>query len=122
MQPRIVRRLVLVVFVGGIAGMIVGSIADNNGTAITFGLITAVAAVCLILVTSVSTSGESVRFDEARAEEMEARIQSLIDAGADESAVRDLVRDAVVLGRSARAVPDSRGRSRGHDRAGGSSA
>jgi hypothetical protein len=69
-QPRIVRRLVLVVFVGGIAGMIVGSIADNNGTAITFGLITAVAA------------------------------------GAEEATVRDLVRDAVVLGRSARAEPD----------------
>jgi uncharacterized membrane protein YfcA len=103
MQPKIVRRVVLVVFVGGIAGMIVGSIADNNGIAITFGLFTAVAAVCLMLVTSLSTS-ESVRFDEARAEEMEGRIQALVDAGADEDAVRDLVRDAVVLGRSARPV------------------
>jgi hypothetical protein len=92
-QPRIVRRLVLLVFVGGIAGMIVGSIADNNGTAITFGLITAMAAVCLILVTSVSTATEAVRFDEAR-----------VDAGADEDVVRDLVRDAVLLGRSARSV------------------
>jgi uncharacterized membrane protein YfcA len=103
MQPKIVRRVVLVVFVGGIAGMIVGSIADNNGVAITFGLFTAVAAVCLMLVTSLSTN-ESVRFDEARAEEMEGRIQALVDAGADEAAVRDLVRDAVVLGRSARPV------------------
>jgi hypothetical protein len=103
-EPRIVRRLVLVVFVGGIAGMIVGSIADNNGTAITFGLITAVAAVCLILVTSVSTTPASVHFDESRAREMEARIQELVDRGADEQAVRDLVRDAVVLGRSARPV------------------
>jgi uncharacterized membrane protein YfcA len=102
-QPKIVRRVVLVVFVGGIAGMIVGSIADNNGVAITFGLLTAVAAVCLMLVTSLS-SAESVRFDEARAEEMEHRIQALVDAGADEGAVRDLVRDAVVLGRSARPV------------------
>ena len=41
-------------FVAGIAGMIVGSIADNNGVAITFGLITAVAAVGLILVTAVA--------------------------------------------------------------------
>ena len=105
MQPKVVRRLVLVVFVGGIAGMIVGSIADNNGTAITFGLITAVAAVCLILVTSVSAATDSVHFDEARAQDMEARIQELVDAGADESAVRDLVRDAVVLGRSARRFP-----------------
>jgi uncharacterized membrane protein YfcA len=103
MQPKIVRRVVLVVFVGGIAGMIVGSIADNNGIAITFGLLTAVAAVCLMLVTSLSAN-ESVRFDEARAEEMEGRIQALVQAGADEDAVRDLVRDAVVLGRSARPV------------------
>ncbi len=103
MQPRIVRRLVLVVFVGGIAGMIVGSIADNNGIAITFGLFTAVAAVCLMLVTSV-TATPSVRFDESRAEEMEERIQALVSSGADEGAVRDLVRDAVLLGRSARAA------------------
>lgn len=105
MDPRIVRRLVLVVFVGGIAGMIVGSIADNNGTAITFGLITAVAAVCLILVTSVSAAPTPVHFDEEQAQEMEARIQVLVDGGADEQAVRDLVRDAVVLGRSARPAP-----------------
>ena len=108
MDPRIVRRLVLVVFVGGIAGMIVGSIADNNGIAITFGLITAVAAICLMLVTSVSTRDASVAFDEARAQEMESRIQALVAAGADEERVRSLVRDAVVLGRSARAVPDGR--------------
>jgi hypothetical protein len=101
-QPRIVRRVVLVVFVGGIAGMIVGSIADNNGIAITFGLFTAVAAVCLMLVTSMTGEQASVRFDEAMAEEMEGRIQALVEAGADEEQVRDLVRDAVQLGRSAR--------------------
>lgn len=106
MHAHIVRRLVLVVFVGGVAGMIVGSIADNNGTAITFGLATAVAAICLILVTSVTTGTDQggVVFDEAKAAEMEARIRALVDAGADEPAVRELVRDAVVLGRSARAV------------------
>ena len=54
MAPRTIRRLVIVVFVAGIAGMIVGSIADNNGVAITFGLITAAAAVGLILVTAVA--------------------------------------------------------------------
>ena len=84
-DPRIVRRLVLVVFVGGIAGMIVGSIADNNGTAITFGLVTAVAAVCLILVTSVTTRDDSVAFDEARAQAMEAQIRTLVAEGADEA-------------------------------------
>jgi hypothetical protein len=103
MQPRLVRRLVLVVFVAGIAGMIAGSIADNNGIAITFGLVTAVAAVCLILVTSVTAAPpDQVRFDDVAAEAMEARIEALVRAGADESAVRDLVREAVLLGRSAR--------------------
>ena len=40
-------------FVAGIGGMIVGSILDNNGVAITFGLVTAAAALGLILVTMV---------------------------------------------------------------------
>jgi hypothetical protein len=53
-SPRVIRWLVIVVFVAGIAGMIIGSIADNNGVAITFGLTTAVAAVGLILVTAVA--------------------------------------------------------------------
>jgi hypothetical protein len=45
------------VFVGGIGGMILGSILDNNGVAITFGLVTATAAVGLILVTAVAPPG-----------------------------------------------------------------
>lgn len=103
MPPRVIRPLVLVVFVGGIAGMIVGSIADNNGIAVTFGLVTAVAAICLMLVTSVTAGVEAtVRFDEAMAESMEQRIGALVESGADEQAVRDLVRDAVLLGRSAK--------------------
>lgn len=102
MDPRIVRRGVLVVFVGGIAGMIVGSIADSNGLAITFGIITAIAAICLMLVTSVTARTESVVFDESLAEAMESRVRELVEAGADEEQVRGLVRDAVVLGRSAR--------------------
>jgi uncharacterized membrane protein YfcA len=114
-QPRIVRRLVLVVFVGGIAGMIAGSIADNNGIAITFGLVTAVAAICLMLVTSVTTATESVRFDEARAEELEGRIQHLVDGGTDEDELRELVRDAVLLGRTARRVDTAAGTGAGAD-------
>ena len=107
MEQKIVRRAVLVVFVGGIAGMIAGSIADNNGIAITFGLVTTVAAICLMLVTSVTSPGRTVAFDETTAEAMELRIQRLIDDGADERRVRDLVRDAVRLGRSARRIDDT---------------
>ncbi len=106
MSPRNVRRAVIVVFVAGIAGMIAGSIADNNGTALTFGLVTAVAALGLILVTAVApppgtANSEAPVTDEAAAQALEARVRDLVEAGADESMVRDLVRAAVHLGRRA---------------------
>ncbi len=109
MSPRTIRRLVLVVFVGGIAGMIVGSILDNNGVAITFGLVTATAAVGLILVTAVAppeafrkgavrvaaTSGDGDG-DGALVEE---QVERLVTAGADETEVRELVRRSIAFGR-----------------------
>ncbi len=106
-SPRLVRRVVLAVFVLGIAGMIVGSIADNNGTAITFGLITAAAALALVLVTSVSPPGSLAKpgasanpeVDERLAADLEARIDALVADGADEQAVRKLVGRAVEMGR-----------------------
>ena len=102
MDPKLLRRVVLVVFVGGIAGMVVGSIMDNNGTAVTFGIITAVAALALILTTALVAGQPADRFDDERAEAVEARIQQLVADGADERAVRNLVREAVLLGRTAR--------------------
>ncbi len=100
MTPQLTRRVVLATFVGGIVGMIIGSIADNNGVAMTFGLITAVAALGLILVTSVTQPAPGDEgFDDAEAEALETRISALVDAGADEAEVRDLVRDAVRMGR-----------------------
>lgn len=104
MDVRTVRRTVLVVFLGGIAGMVVGSVMDNNGTAVTFGLVTAAAAVCLILGTALSTGQPADRFDDDLAQEVESRIVRLVEGGADEEDVRALVRDAVVLGRTARPV------------------
>jgi hypothetical protein len=106
-SPRLVRRVVLFVFVLGIAGMIAGSIADNNGTAITFGLITAVAALGLVLVTSVAPPGALAKpgtvapseADERMAADLEDRIGELVSGGADEEAVRKLVGRAVELGR-----------------------
>ena len=102
MSPRWIRRIVLAVFVAGIAGMIVGSIADNNGTAITFGLISATAAVALILVTSVAgpTAFGAPQVDETIAADVERRINELVAGGANEAEVRSLVREAVRLGRS----------------------
>ena len=100
---------------GGIAGMIIGSIADNNGLAITFGLVTAAAAVGLILVTAVAgpdaftpnrstpgpeatgrDAGPATEEDAAR---LEGQITELVAGGADEAAVRALVRQAISFGR-----------------------
>jgi len=101
MSPRAVRLIVIVVNVVGIAGMIVGSIADNNGVAISFGLVTAVAALCLIVATATGGPDAFRRapaFDADTASDLEDRIGGLVEAGADETAVRDLVRLAVRLG------------------------
>ena len=103
MSPRTIRWVVQIVFVIGIAGMIVGSIQDNNGIAVTFGVITAVGALGLILVTSVSEAGafdRAARFDERTAEQLERQITELAAKGADEEEVRGLVRTAVRLGAS----------------------
>ena len=96
MTPGAVRGAVIVVCVGGIAGMIIGSIADNNAVALTFGLVTAAAVACLIVVTAV-TAPTATRTEE-RAERVEELIQGLVSAGADEDDVRSLVREAARLG------------------------
>lgn len=106
-SPRIIRRIVIVVFVIGIGGMIAGSIADNNGVAITFGLTTAAAALALVLVTQVSPPGSLAKpgtpppviIDEQMAADLEARIERLVAGGADETDVRKLVGRAIELGR-----------------------
>jgi hypothetical protein len=104
MSPRWVRRIVLVVFAGGIAGMIVSSIADSTGGALTFGLLTAGAALGLILVASVAPPSAlgGGRGDEDAAAALDEQVTRLIEAGADEHDVRHLVRTAVRLGRSLR--------------------
>ncbi len=97
------RAVAMAVGGGGIAGMIGGSIADNNGVAVTFGLVTAAAALALIAVSAVAPAPAPARhIDEADARELEARIQSLVAAGADESEVRQLVRFALAAGRGSR--------------------
>ncbi len=104
MTPRWIRRIVLAVFAAGIAGMIVGSVQGNDGVAITCGLLTAAAAIGLILVTSVAGPAAfgGAEVDEAAAEEVEQRVGELVDGGADEAEVRALVRAAVRLGRRSR--------------------
>ena len=106
MTPRAIRRLVVCVCVIGIAGMIFSSITERAGAAVTFGLLTATAVVGLILVTSVAGAHAfdkgrpPIVFDEDRAAEVEAQVQALVDGGADESAVRNLVRTVLGVARS----------------------
>ena len=107
-RARIVRWIVIGVCVMGIAGMIVGSVADNNDVALTFGLITAAAVLCLMVATAVtppSASSPSTTaapaFDEAQAARVERLVDGLVAAGADESDIRRLVGEAVRLGRGA---------------------
>lgn len=100
-STRLVRTAVFLVGAGGIAGMIAGSIADNNGVAITFGLVVAAAALVLVVATAINPARPLGTYDETVATSVESRVQSLVDAGADEASVRALVRDAVTLGRTA---------------------
>ena len=100
-----IRPAVLCVFVLGIAGMIIGSIAhNNNGVVVTSGLVTATAALVLLAVNAVTVAAPAASgtrtVDEVLAARVEHRVGELVADGADEAAVRDLVRDAIKLGRS----------------------
>ena len=99
MTAKGVRWIVIAVCAAGIAGMIVGSVADNNAVALTFGLLTAAAVLCLIVATAV---GGTHQVDEDRAARVEQLVGRLVAAGAPEDDVRALVGEAVRLGRESR--------------------
>ena len=97
---RVIRIACIISFVGGIASMIIASLADNNIEAVpTAGVVTVMAALVLLAVSTVTTVQRTREFDEADAEILELGIKRIVDSGADESAVRDLVRRAIQLGR-----------------------
>jgi hypothetical protein len=125
----IMRTAMAVVFVTGIVGMIVSTVAadNNNGAVVTFGVFAAIAAVSLIAFTFGHRLGVATRLrvpapiddpvddplddpvddpvddplddPEVVGESLEAQIVSLVASGADEAAVRDLAGQAVKLGR-----------------------
>jgi dipeptide/tripeptide permease len=101
MPLRVLRIVVIVLCAGGITGMIVASVAgNNNGWVVTFGLLTAVSVLVLMAFSAAANRTPSATtVDEELAAQVEVRIRGLVETGADESAVRDLVRDAVLLGR-----------------------
>ena len=89
-------------FVSGIAGLIISSIAGNNvGVVTTIGLITSLAAVVLLTASTVANRQRIDAFNDALAEQVEAQIGALVSSGAKEDTVRKLVRDSINLGRSA---------------------
>jgi hypothetical protein len=87
-------------FLAGIPSIIVSSIRGNNeGWVLTFGMITAVAAIILIAVSSVTTNKRIDAFNEVLAERIEQRVQQLVQAGASEEDVRELIRESIDFGR-----------------------
>jgi hypothetical protein len=104
MSLRLLRGICALVFAAGIVTMIVTTVDGNNmGWVLTAGLVTAVAALVLLASSAVVQGpvAGTIR-DDVMAERIEGRIDGLVGGGADESTVRDLVRDAVRLGRGAR--------------------
>ena len=99
---RAIRMVCVVVFVCGIAGLIISSIAGNNvGVVTTIGLITSLAAIVLLTASTVANRQRIDAFNDALAEQVEGQIGTLVASGAKEDTVRKLVRDAINLGRSA---------------------
>jgi hypothetical protein len=99
---KIARIVCAVIFVAGIPSLIVSSIKDNNGAVITFGLITAITAIVLVAISTVSTTQRLDVFDEVLAERVELRIAELVTQGANEETVRLLVRESIDLARGPR--------------------
>ena len=96
---RNIRIICSIVFVAGIAGMIIASIAGNNvGLVNTIGGTTAISALVLLVATISSNTTRPDVFDEAAAERLELKIASLEKSGADEKELRELVRLASQLG------------------------
>ena len=93
-----VRPAVMAVCAVGIAGMIATSIADSAGGALAFGLLTATAVLCLVVVSAVTAGGAPADM-ETQAARVEALVGEVVAAGADEHTVRRLVGEAVRLGR-----------------------
>jgi hypothetical protein len=100
MARRWIPRVCAAIFVGGIAGIIVASVNGNNaGLVLSIGLVVVLAAVSLLTIGAVTGKGRIDAFEDAAAEQLESQVAALVAAGADEGQVRNLVRDAMRLGR-----------------------
>jgi hypothetical protein len=96
-----IRILCAVIFVAGIAGIIVTSIvSNNNGGIIGIGLVTSIAAIVLLTASTIATNKHIDAFDDVAAEQLERQVTALVASGTDEEQVRAVVRSAIDLGRS----------------------
>jgi hypothetical protein len=92
---RLITRACIAVFVCGVAGLIISSIAgNNNGLVLTIGGAIVAAALVLMTVNTVTVHERIDAFDDAAAEQLEAHVAKLVAQGADEADVRTLVREA----------------------------
>ncbi len=99
MARRWIPRVCTAIFVAGIAGIIITTINGNNaGVILTIGLVIVLAAVALLTATSVGATRRIEVFDDAAAEKLERMVMALVAEGADETAVRALVRETRRLG------------------------
>ena len=95
MATRLITKACIAVFVCGIAGLIISSVAgNNNGLVLTIGGAIVLAALVLMAVNTVTVSDRIDAFDDAAAEQLEAHVARLVAQGADETDVRTLVREA----------------------------
>jgi ABC-type nickel/cobalt efflux system permease component RcnA len=100
MARRWIPRVCGGIFVAGIAGLIISSVAGNNaGFVLSIGLAIVFAAIALLTYAAVTAKDRIEPFDDARAEGLEQQVQSLVQSGAPEEQVRALVRDAMRVGR-----------------------
>ncbi|CAB4642697.1 unannotated protein [freshwater metagenome] len=100
MALKIIKVICFVIFLSGIPALIISSIAGNNeGWVLTFGVVTAIAALILIAVSAVTAKTRLDSFDEVIAERIEQRVRELVASGASEADVRALIRDALELSR-----------------------
>ncbi|CAB4562497.1 unannotated protein [freshwater metagenome] len=100
MALKIIKVICFVIFLSGIPALIISSIAGNNeGWVLTFGMVTAIAALILIAVSAVTAKTRLDSFDEVIAERIEQRVRELVASGASEADVRALIRDALELSR-----------------------
>ena len=97
---RVIRLSSAIVFLAGIAGMIITTIAGNNvGIVTTIGTTTSIVAIVLLTTTVATNTSRAEVFNEADAQRLERRIADLVKSGANETELRAIVRDATHLGR-----------------------